>query len=71
MAQYYIFSLKAQAWVDKSGTYTSDLKTAKRFSHPEALAACQKHFDARGETPFGWIPVYDLDLIHIRDGSRT
>ncbi len=42
---YYVYSIKMRGWVQRSGTYASDLKGARQFSEAEAIAWCKKHLD--------------------------
>jgi hypothetical protein len=39
---YYIYSTRAQGWVNRGGTYGTQLDEAKEFGRDEAMAYCQR-----------------------------
>lgn len=66
MDPYLVFSLKLQGWWSKSGTYTSTIDQARRFTRAEAIVFCQKRFtgelDADGLSA---VPVAEKDVMEI------
>jgi len=45
---YYVYFMRSQGWVNKSGAYGTDLAQAKTFSEEEAVRWCKAHASHEG-----------------------
>lgn len=62
--KYYLWSTRANAWMNHGGTYTNDRHTARLFEYKEAVETCKVHRGMMGE--FGLLPVAEAMLKEIK-----
>lgn len=61
---YYLWSTRLSGWFTAGGTYTSDPKQAKIYTHAEAIKQARIHY-RNGMSEYGLLPISieDLDVI--------
>lgn len=53
---FVLWSTKMSGWLSTHGTYTSELKQARRYNEPDAITLCSRHYESDDES-YGMIPV--------------
>jgi len=62
--KYYLWSTRANAWMNYSGAYTNDRGSARLVPYSEAIEICKVHRGMMGE--FGLLPVPEAMLKEIK-----